>query len=177
MKELTSYEEIEQRIFFIRGHKVMIDRDLAEMYNVQTKYLNRQVKRNKIRFPKELMFRLTAREKNELVTKWHRFEPLKHSSALPYVFTEHGVTMIATVLNSKSAVRVTMLIIKTFVKVGQLISSNKELAIKIKEIESKFDKHDKDIQLIFQAIRELIEDKKERDKPRRPIGYKQIGAK
>src|ERR1051326_5971028 len=100
MTSIAKYDEIEQRIFIIRGHKVMIDRDLAELYNVPTKHLNRQVKRNKIRFPKEFMFRLTTKEKNELIANCHRFESLKHSIVLPYVFTEHGVAMLATVLNS-----------------------------------------------------------------------------
>ncbi|MBU2600483.1 ORF6N domain-containing protein, partial [bacterium] len=91
MKELILQETIEQRIFLIRGHKVMIDRDLAELYGVETKYLNRQVKRNIERFPEEFMFNLTTEEKNELVTICHRFRTMKHSSALPFAFTEHGV--------------------------------------------------------------------------------------
>jgi len=150
----------------------MIDRDLAELYGVETKYLNRQVKRNRIRFPNEFMFQLTPKEKKQLVTDWHRFNSLKHSVALPYAFTEHGVSMLATVLNSDRAVKITMLIVKTFVKVGHIIASNKVIAEKLKELETKFGKHDKDIQLIFQAIRELIEEKGERNKPRKRIGYK-----
>lgn len=91
--ELIPRGAIEQRIFLIRGQRVMVDRDIAELYRVETKYLNRQVKRNKQRFPREFMFRVTEVEKDELVTNWHRFESMKHSSVLPYVFTEHGVAM------------------------------------------------------------------------------------
>ena len=88
MTHLIPQEIIEQKIFLIRNQKVMIDRDLAELYDVETKYLNRQVKRNIERFPEEFMFQLSSAEKNELVTNWHRFGLLKHSSVLPYAFTE-----------------------------------------------------------------------------------------
>ena len=106
MKTLIPHETIEQRIFLIRGHKVMIDRDLAELYGVETKHLNRQVRRNIQRFPKEFMLHLTTEEKNELVTNCHRFKTMKHSSVLPYAFTEYGVAMLASVLNSEKAIQV-----------------------------------------------------------------------
>ncbi len=95
MNDLIPQEIIEQKIFLVRGHKVMIDRDIAELYGVETKYLNRQVKRNIQRFPEEFMFQLTADEKDELVTFCHRFRTMKHSNAMPYAFTEHGVAMLA----------------------------------------------------------------------------------
>ena len=177
MKALVPYEVIEQRIFFLRSHKVMIDHDLAELFNVQTKNLNRQVRRNKDRFPKEFMFQLTKTEKNELVTNWHQFKSLKHSTVLPYAFTEHGVAMLASVLNSERAVKMSILIIKTFVKLREIISTHKKFSDKLKELEAKFDKHDNEIHAIVQALRELIEDKTLRDKPRKRIGYKQIGEK
>src|SRR3989338_7848182 len=104
-------EKIEQRIFLIRSHKVMLDRDLAELYGVETKYLNRQVRRNINRFPEIFMFRLDRKEKAELVTKWHRFEKIKHSSSLPYAFTEHGVAMLASVLNSEAAIQISIYIV------------------------------------------------------------------
>jgi len=99
---------IENNIFLIRGQKIMIDRDLAKLYGVETKYLNRQVKRNIGRFPGEFMFQLNPEEKNELVTKCHRFETMKHSSVLPYAFTEHGVAMLASVLKSETAVKISI---------------------------------------------------------------------
>lgn len=92
--DLISLDVIEESIFFIRNHKVIVDRDLARLYGVETKYLNRQVRRNIERFPKEFMFRLSNEEKHQLVTFCHRFTSLKHSSASPYVFTEHGVAMM-----------------------------------------------------------------------------------
>lgn len=163
-----SNETIEQRIFFIRAQKVMIDRDLAELYGVETKYLNRQVKRNKERFPEEFMFQLTPNEKNELVTNWHRFASLKHSSAPPYAFTEHGVAMLSTVLNSDRAVQMSILIIKAFVRLRELLSTHKELAQKLVDLERKIEKHDAEIQAIFEAIRQLLAPP---EKSKREIGF------
>lgn len=154
--ELILQEAIEQRVFLIRGEKVMIDRDLAELYGVETKYLNRQVKRNKERFPEEFMFQLTSQEKTELVTNWHRFQSMKHSSVLPYAFTEYGVAMLASVLNSETAVKISVTIIKAFVRLREILSTHKELAYKLKELEHKIEKHDEDIQAIFDAIRKLM---------------------
>jgi phage regulator Rha-like protein len=170
MKALIPHEVIEQKIFLIREQKVMIDRDLAELYGVETKYLNRQVKRNLERFPEEFMFQLTVSEKDELVTNWHRFGPLKHSSALPYAFTEHGVSMLASVLNSDRAVKISINIIKTFVKLREIISTHKELAHKLAELEYKIEKHDGDIKAIFNAIRQLMAPMPE-EKPKPKIGF------
>ncbi len=159
---------IEQHIFIIRGCKVMIDRDLAGLYGVETKYLNRQVKRNHERFPPEFMFQLTREEKEELVTNWHRFSILKHSTVLPYVFTEHGVAMLATVLNSEQAIRMSILVIKAFVKLRELLSNQHEVGEKLKVLESKIEQHDQEIQAIMDAIRKLLQPQ---EKPRRPIGF------
>ncbi len=147
---------IEQRIFLIRGQKVMVDRDLAELYEVETKYLNRQVKRNKDRFPSEFMFQLTLKEKQELVTICHRFRTMKHSSALPFAFTEHGVAMLATVLRSERAVKISIHIIKAFIKLREFLSVHKELAQKLKKLESVVERHDAQIKSIFEAIRQLM---------------------
>ena len=169
MKHLISVEVVEKKIFIIRGHKVMIDRDLAELYGVETKYLNRQVKRNKTRFPEEFMFQLSKKEKEELVTFCHRFNIMKHSTSLPYAFTEHGVAMLASVLNSERAVQISILIIKTFVKLRQMLSANKEFTDKLNELERKIAGHDADIQTIFEAIRQLALPPLE--KPKRLIGF------
>ncbi len=155
-RELVQQGLIEQRIFIIRGQKVMIDRDLAELYGVETKYLNRQVKRNAMRFPSEFMFQLTAGEKAELVTICHRFRTLKHSSSLPYAFTEHGVSMLASVLNSERAIKISISIIKTFVKLRELISTHKALASKLDDLERRMEKHDEHIKVVFDAIRQLM---------------------
>jgi len=167
---LIPREMVEQRIFLIRRQKVMVDRDLAELYGVKTKYLNRQVKRNKQRFPKEFMFQLSKEEKDELVTNWHRFKSMKHSSALPHVFTEHGVAMLASVLNSDIAVKISVTIIKAFVKLREVLSTHKELAYKFSELERKIEKHDSEIQAIFDAMRKLMAPSPIKPKPQ--IGFK-----
>lgn len=146
------YTEIENRIFQIRGVKVMLDEDLAELYGVETRRLNEQVKRNKERFPTDFMFQLSKKE----------FEDLKSQNAtsnwggrrkLPYVFTEHGTVMLASVLKSKKAVQTNIQIVKAFVKLREIIASNKELAKRLDEMESKYDKKFSEI---FTAIRELM---------------------
>jgi phage regulator Rha-like protein len=168
MSKSVELSGIEQKIFIIRGQKVMIDRDLAGLFGVETKYLNRQVRRNKARFPNEFAFSLTPAEKDELVTICHRFASMKHSSSMPYAFTEHGVGMLATVLNSEQAIRMSIAIIKTFVKLREMLSANKELALKLGELENRIEKHDEDIAAIFEAIRELMTPPA---KPKREIGF------
>ena len=153
---LIPQEVIEERIFFIRGQKVMIDRDLAELYGVETKYLNRQVKRNIERFPDDFMFQLTTEEKKELVTNCHRFRTLKHSATLPYAFTEHGVAMLASVLNSERAVKISILIIKTFVRLHKLLSVHKEFAQRLTQLEQEVGKHDSKIKAILKIIHKLV---------------------
>jgi phage regulator Rha-like protein len=171
MQQIVPQEMVEKRIFLIRGQRVMVDRDLAELYGVETKYLNRQVKNNIGRFPEEFMFVLTLEEKNELVTFCHRFETMKHSTSLPRVFTEHGAAMLASVLNSERAIKISIIIIKTFVKLREILSTHKELVHKLNGLERKFEKHDADIQGIFEAIRQLMAPPPE--KSRRLIGFKQ----
>ena len=117
---IIQLDMIESKILLIRGKKVMLDRDLAELYGVETKNLNRQVKRNKERFPVEFMFQLTKEEKNELVTNWHRFNSLKHSTSLPHAFTEHGTVMLASVLNSQRAIETSILVVQAFIKLREL---------------------------------------------------------
>jgi len=154
--KIISLENIEQRIFLIRGQKVMIDRDLAELYGVQTKNLNRQVKRNILRFPEEFMFKLTLKEKKELVPICHRFATMKHSSSTPLAFTEHGVAMLASVLKSEKAIKISIIIIKTFVRLRQMLSLHKELADKLAKLEHKIEKHDETIKDIIEALRKLM---------------------
>ncbi len=157
MPILIPREVIEQKIFLVRGKKVMLDRDLAELYGVETKYLNRQVRRNIQRFPEEFCFRLNTQEKIELVTICHRFKTMKHSTSLPYVFTEHGVAMLASVLNSERAVKISIVIIKTFVKLREIIYTHKELLLRLQALEAKYANHDNKIIEIFRAIQQLLE--------------------
>lgn len=164
-KQIIPLELIEKRIFFIRSEKVMIERDLADLYQVTTKALNQSVNRNIDRFPKEFMFRLNKNEKDELVTNCDQFETLKHSTSFPYAFTEQGVAMPSSVLKSKRAIQVNIQIMKTFVQLRKMYLSNKELSIKIAEIEKKYDKQFK---LVFNALRELITPP---NPPKRKIGF------
>lgn len=158
-------EAIERRIFLIRGKRVMVDRDLAELYGVSTKVLNQAVKRNEARFPKDFMFRLTRNEKNELVTKCDRFNALKHSTSLPYAFTEHGALMVSNVLKSDIAAQMSIEVVRAFVKLREMMATHKDLKHKIEDMEKKYDRQFK---IVFDAIRQLIEPP---EKPKRRIGF------
>jgi len=156
MRDLVPHEEIARRIFVIKGLKVMLDSDLAELFGVETKQLNRQVKRNIQRFPLEFMFRITKQERDELVPIWHQFKKMKHSYVLPYAFTEYGVIMLANVLKSERAIKMSIIIVKAFVKLRELMFTHKEIAFKLKELESKVEGYDADIKDVFEAIRRLM---------------------
>lgn len=145
------------RILLIRGKKVMVDRDLAELYGVTTKRLNEQVKRNTTRFPEDFMFQLTLEEKNELVANCDRFEMLKHATVTPYAFTEHGAVMLACVLNSKRAIEANIRIIRIFTAMREITLHNNELLLKLVKLEQKVDTHDESINLLFEAIKKMIE--------------------
>lgn len=140
----------------LRGQKVMIDADLAGLYGASTKVLNQAVKRNRDRFPKDFMFQLSAEEKLEVVTICDHLSKLKYSPVLPYVFTEHGAIMAASVLNSKRAIDVSVYVVRAFVKLRQMLAANKELAHKLAELERKVDSHDGTIQALVAAIRKLM---------------------
>lgn len=168
MKEIEEQTKIEDRILLIRGQKVMLDRDLAELYGVETKHLNRQVRRNIERFPEEFMFQLNKEEKSELVTNWHRFKPMKHSAHPPFAFTEHGVAMLANVLRSERAIKISVAIVQTFVRLRKWVLTHQEYVLKLKELEQKIEGHDIQIRKIFKAIRELMMPP---EKPKREIGF------
>ena len=133
----------------------IIDADLAEFYDVPTKRLNEQVKRNKGRFPKDFMFQLTPEEKGEVVAICDHLGKLKYSKTLPYAFTEHGAIMAASVLNSQRAVEVSVFIVRAFVKLRQAIAAHKELAHKIDLLERRLADHDKQIIALIQAIKKF----------------------
>ena len=158
MAQAVLVEQVEQKIFLIRGHKVMMDNDLAELYRVPTFRLNEQVKRNLDRFPEDFMFQLTSDEAKSLRSQ---FAILKggrgrHKKYLPYVFTEQGVAMLSSVLRSKRAVQVNIAIMRAFVKLRQILAGNKELAAKLAELERKLEGHDQQIHSLFEAIRQLM---------------------
>jgi len=171
MKEGNSIipaDVVMSRIFFVRGEKVLIDRDLAELYGVSTKALNQAVKRNQQRFPPDFMFRLTQSERNELVTNCDRFKLLKHSSASPSAFTEQGVAMLSSVLNSDRAIEVNISIMRAFVRLRKLVASNASLARRLAEVEEKLGEHDEQILAIFEAIRQLMTPP---ERERKKIGF------
>jgi len=158
-------KDIFRRILTIRGQRVMIDTDLAVLYGVTTKSLNQAVKRNPGRFQQDFAFRLTAEEKEELVTKCDRFERLKHSTVSPLAFTEHGAIMAASVLNSKTAVEISVYVVRAFVRMREALREHRELAARLNELERKYDKQ---FRAVFDAIRALMEPPKP---PRRRIGF------
>lgn len=154
--QLIPAGSIASRILLIRGQKVMIDADLAELYGVGTKALNQAVKRNVERFPREFMFQLTKAEKDEVVTKCDHLIKLKYSANLPYAFTEHGALMLGNVLKSPRAVEVSLLVVKTFVQLRELLATNKDLAVKIEELEKKMIGHDQAILSLIEAVKQLM---------------------
>ena len=170
MKELMSQEVIENKIYLIRGHKVMIDKDLAMLYGVKTKNLNKAITRNIERFPEDFMFQLTP---DEFTSLRFQFGTSKKGRGgrryLPYVFTQEGVAMLSGVLNSERAVQVNIAIMRAFVKLRQIISTHKELAHKLNELERKIERHDTEIQSIFEAIRQLMTPPPDKSKKR--IGF------
>ncbi len=134
----------------------MLDRDLAILYEVPTKALNQAVKRNIQRFPEHFMFQLTGEEKNELVTICDRFKILKHSTTLPYAFTEHGVAMLSSVLNSEKAIMVNIQIINAFIKMSEMLINYQEIKQKIEDIERKYDHQFKINSYLFEEVFEEI---------------------
>ena len=169
MSKSISSEVIAQKIFVIRGHKVMVDRDLAELYGVKAIALRQQVKRNSKRFPEDFMFQLTKKETVGLITNCDRLNPLKHSSTTPYAFTEQGVAMLSSILNSDRAIEVNIQIMRTFARLKEFLLSHKEFAIRLESLEKKFGEHEGKIRIIFEAIRKLLEPPRESEKPK--IGF------
>ena len=176
----ASFARIESRILLMRGHRVMIDADLAALYGVPTKALNQAVKRNAQRFPQDFMFQLTAVEKAEVVTNCDHLGKLKFSKALPLAFTEHGAIQAANVLNSGQAVDMGVYVVRAFVRLREMIVSNTELASRLNELESKVDlmsvRHDTfadstglQLKQLFEAIRHLMAPPQTASK--QPIGF------
>ncbi len=172
---------VESKIFLIRGKQVMVDRDLAELYGVETKRITEAVKRNIERFPEEFRFQLCEKEMNELVANCDQFKSLKHSSIASYVFTEQGVAMLSAVLHSQTAVQVSIRIMNAFVQLRHYVSSQivktddkaelteirRLLLLHIDHCDKKFSEQDKKINRIIQVLNNLIEE----PQPKRKIGF------
>lgn len=146
-------ERIKRAIIVVRGEKVMLDSDLAKIYGAETKRLNEQVRRNRNRFPPDFMFRLTPKEWKSLRSQFATLKRGEHRKYLPYAFTEHGALMLANVLNSERAAQTSVQVVRTFVRLRQMLASNAELACKLEEMEKKYDEQFK---IVFDAIRELM---------------------
>jgi hypothetical protein len=146
-------ERIERAILSIRGEKVMLDSDLAELYGVPTKVLNQAVKRNLNRFPPDFMFQLIAGEWESLRSQFVTLKRGEHRKYLPYAFTEHGALMLANVLNSERAAQTSVMVVRAFVRLRQMLASNAELARKLDAMEKKYDRQFK---VVFDAIRQLM---------------------
>ena len=159
MNDLLKIENIENRIFTIRGLQVMIDRDLAELYEVGTKVLNQAVKRNKKRFPESFRFQLTDTEKKELVTNCDRFEKLKHSSVNPYAFTEQGIAMLSAVLHSGVAINVSIKIMEAFARMRKFIIANANILNRLDRIERQQILYQNQTDQKFEQIFKALDDK------------------
>jgi hypothetical protein len=202
MPRSLSVEVIATRIYMIRGQRVMMDRDLAKLYGVSVGVLNQAVKRNIKRFPQDFMFLLTRQEvmnlRSQIATSSSQLiaaqdvtnlksqivisssEPSVPQSVtawggarnLPFVFTEQGVAMLSSVLNSERSIQVNIMIMRAFVKLKELLLTHKDLADKIEELEKKYSAHDDEIQLIFEAIKKLLEPVPPQPEPKKPpIGF------
>ena len=167
---IITNEIISNKIYLIRDQKVMLDRDLAELYQVETKRLKESVKRNIERFPEDFMFELTQNEFQNLRTQFAT-SSWGGNRYLPMVFTEQGVAMLSSVLKSDSAIAVNIKIIRIFTKMRDLLSDNLSLRLEIEDIKKKMNNHDKNIELVFSYLDELVE-KKENLPERNKIGYK-----
>ena len=172
MSEVIKITEtlIESKIYFIRGQKVMLDNDLAEMYGVETRVLKQAVKRNIDRFPEDFMFEMTIEEAENLsrsqIVILKRGQNIKFK---PFAFTEHGVLMLSSVLRSEQAVQVNIQIMRVYIKMKELLVMHKDILLKLEKLENRTDKHDADIKLIFDYIKKLIEHPKEKTQR---IGFK-----
>jgi len=170
-KLITAADEvIMNKIYVIRGQRVMIDRDLAELYEVETKRLKEAVRRNASRFPKDFMFEMNKKEfenwRTQIATSKEDKQGLRYA---PFCFTEQGVTMLSCILNSERAIEVNIQIIRIFTKMKEMLLTHKDILFQLYKIEKKLTAHDEDIQLIFEYLKKLLNPPQE---PRQRIGFK-----
>jgi hypothetical protein len=165
-------EVVMNKIYLIRNQKIMLDRDLAELYGVNTKVLKQAVRRNITRFPQDFMFEMNKEEfeiwRSQIVTSKEDLQGLRY---MPFCFTEQGVTMISCILNSERAIHVNIQIIRIFTRFRQMLGDNTELRLEIEKIKNKLNNHDKNIDMVFQYLDELLDEKVQPESSRKPIGY------
>lgn len=164
-------ELVINKIYYIREQKVMLDTDLAALYEVEAKQLKRQVRRNAERFPDDFMIELTLQEYNSIRSQNGTLKRGEHMKYLPMAFTEQGVAMLSSVLNSSRAINVNIQIIRIFTRIRQMLMDNTDLRLEIEKIKTKLDSQGKNMELVFRYLDELIEKKSEHE-PRKRIGYK-----
>lgn len=168
-KAIVPSQSIESTILLIRGHRVMLDADIARLYAVTTKRLNEQVKRNRDRFPADFMFQLTLDETKSLRSQSATSNQSRGGRRYrPYAFTEHGAIMLASVLNSRRAVEASVYVVRAFVKLREMLSARKDLARKLAALEKRIEGHDEEIITLFEAIVQLTKDE---EKPGKRIGF------
>lgn len=166
MEHPLSNPDIESRVLLLRGQKVLLDVDLAELYGVTTRRLNEQVRRNFEKFPPDFSFILDFREKSEVVANCDHLKNLRFSATVPRAFTEHGALMAASILNSPTAIQVSLEVIRAFTRLRRVLASNHELAEKLAALETKYDRH---FETVFEALDFLM--MPEEQKPKRKMGF------
>jgi hypothetical protein len=173
-KIIIAEEIIISKIYSIRGKHIMLAPDLAELYQVETKVLNQQVKRNIGKFPERYMFQLTKDEYDRLRSQNVTLKRGQHSKYLPYAFTEHGVLMLSSVLHSERAEKVNLLIIDTFIRLREILFLHKDMANQLEKVLNKLDDHDSQIMIIFETLKQMEQSKQEETdfKKRKRIGFK-----
>jgi phage regulator Rha-like protein len=173
-------EVVMRRIHVIRGHKVMLDRDLALLYGVQTRVLKQVVRRNMDRFPEDFMFELSKEETSALTSQTVTLKRGEHSKYPPFAFSEHGVLMLSSVLNSATAIAVNIQIIRVFTRMREMLLTHKDLLLELERIRTKTGEHDRKFQVIFRYLKQMEKRETERvllaevakSKPRAPVGFK-----
>lgn len=173
LQALVMEQRILNRIYVVRNEKIMLDRDLAELYGIETKVLKQAVKRNVARFPKDFMFEMTANE----FRKWKEATTLSAADKqglryAPFCFTEQGVTMLSCILNSKTAIEVNLRVIRVFVKMREYTLTHKEILLQLAKLEKEVKGNSKDIENIFMVLKELLEKESKPKQPRNKIGFK-----
>lgn len=167
---IVSDEVIINKIYLIRGRKVMLDRDLAELYGVETRRLKEQVRRNISRFPEDFMFELSKQELEDWRSQYATSSREKKGLRIaPFVFTEHGAVMLASVLNSDRAINVNVQIIRLFNKMREVLMANDSLLLKLNEVEKRLSEHDESIDVVMNYLRKFVQDQKQ---PRKEVGFK-----
>ena len=166
-------ENVTDKIYFVRNHKVMLDSDLAELYDVETRVLNQAVNRNMERFPKDFMFQLTEDEWSGLISQIATSKNGRGGRRkLPYVFSEHGVLMLSSVLNSAKAIQVNIQIVRIFTRLRQMLVNNTEIRLEIEKIKKELQNQGKNMEVVFRYLDELMEKKDIQKPPRKRIGFK-----